>query len=66
MFPIEQGPAHGEERNCGDIDFRVEDDKVHVFPIKKETSHTQVFLKSITEMQEIIKTLETGTGVEAY
>lgn len=62
----EQGPVYGEERNCGDIDFRVEDDKVHVMPIKKEVSHTQVFLKSISEMQEIIKTLESGTGVEAY
>jgi len=62
----DQGPAYGEERNCGDIDFCIKDDKVHVFPIKKEISHTQVFLKSIAEMQDIITTLECETGVEAY
>eukprot|EP00397_Hematodinium_sp_SG-2012_P026340 GEMP01027590.1.p1 GENE.GEMP01027590.1~~GEMP01027590.1.p1 ORF type:complete len:580 (+),score=128.08 GEMP01027590.1:58-1797(+) len=53
-----EGPLYGVEMNCGDIDFRIDEEKVHVKYIKEEKPYSQIFLKCIAQVQEIKKSMQ--------
>jgi len=53
-----KGPLYGEMMHCSDIDFYVEDDKVHVSLIKEDVKLHQVFLKNIAKLNDLMKTMQ--------